>query len=53
MLFEHGLNLKILQMSPGIHKTLYIESIADQTNHFADVFVRENVAYVYAVVTTL
>ena len=31
----------------------YTESIADQTDHFADVFVRENVAYGYDVVTTL
>ena len=30
--------------------TLYTESIADQTDHFANVFVRENVAYVYDVV---
>ena len=26
---------------------LYMESVADQTDHFADVFVRENVAYGY------
>ena len=25
--------------------TLYTESVADQTDHFADVFVREDVAY--------
>ena len=25
--------------------TLYTERIADQTDHFVDVFVRENVAY--------
>ena len=31
--------------------TLYTESIADQTDHFADGFVRENVAYGYEVVT--
>ena len=29
--------------------TLYTERIADQTDHFADVFVRENVAYGYDV----
>ena len=29
------------------------ESIADQTEYFVDVFVRENVAYRYDVVTTL
>ena len=33
--------------------TLYTESIEDQTDHFADVFVREKVAYDYDVVTTL
>ena len=31
--------------------TLYTESIADQTDPFADVFVRENVAYGYDVMT--
>ena len=44
-----GLNLKILKMSP----LLYAESVADQTDHFANVFVRKNVAYGYVVVTTL
>ena len=29
--------------------TLHTESVADQTDHFADVFVRENVAYGYDV----
>ena len=29
--------------------TLYAETVADQTDHFADVFVRENVAYGYDV----
>ena len=33
--------------------TLYTESAADQTNHFADAFLRENVSYGYDVVTTL
>ena len=36
-----GLNLKILKMSPALLAWLYTESIADQTDHFADVFVRE------------
>ena len=27
--------------------TLYMESAADQTDHFADVFVRKNVAHGY------
>ena len=31
--------------------TLYTERIADQTDHIADVFVRENVAYGYDVMT--
>ena len=26
---------------------LYMESVADQTDHFADAFVRENVGYGY------
>ena len=30
-----------------------MESVADQTDYFADAFVRENVAYGYDVVTTL
>ena len=42
-----GLNLKILKMSPA----LYTESFADRTDHFADVFVRVNVAYGYDVMT--
>ena len=33
--------------------TLYAESAADQTDHFSDAFVRENVAHGYDVVTTL
>ena len=31
--------------------TLYTESTADQTDHFADVFVRKNVEYGYHFVT--
>ena len=31
----------------------YTESVADQTDHFADVFVREKAVYGYDVVTTL
>ena len=31
----------------------YTESVADQISHFANVFVRENVAYGYNIVTTL
>ena len=44
-----GLNLKILKMSPALFAWRYTERIADQTDHFADVFVRENVAYGYEV----
>ena len=31
--------------------TLYTESVEDQTNHFADAFVRENRAYGFDVMT--
>ena len=31
----------------------YTESVADQTDHYADVFIHENVAYGYDVVTML
>ena len=31
---------------------LYTESLEEQTDHFADAFVRENVAYVYDDVMT-
>ena len=48
-----GLNLKILKMSPALCMMLYTESVLDQTDHFADVLARENVAYGYDAVTTL
>ena len=49
-----GLNLKILKMSPSLFAmTLYTESTAYQTDHSADVFDRENVAYGFDVVTML
>ena len=48
-----GLNLKILKMSPALFAWRYTENIADQTDHFAEVFVRGNIAYGYDVVTTL
>ena len=39
-------------MSPVLfYMTLYTESIADQTDHSANAFVRENVAYGYDVMT--
>ena len=32
---------------------LYTETFADQTDHFADAFVQENVVYGFNIVTTL
>ena len=46
-----GLNLKILKMSPALFAWRYIRK--NETDHFADVFVCENVAYGYDVVKTL
>ena len=52
VLFEHGSELEnTLNELCIICMTLYTESVADQTDHFADVFVRENVAYGYDVMT--
>ena len=46
MLFEHGLELENTYDEPcSICMALYTESVADQTDHFTDAFVRENVAY--------
>ena len=54
VLFEHGAELDNTSNEPCIiSMTLYTKSVADQTDHFDDVFVRENVAYGYDVVTTL
>ena len=54
VLFEHGSALENTLNEPCIIcMTLNTESVADQADHFADVFVRENVAYGYDVVTTL
>ena len=50
--FEHGVNLKILKMSPKLFAWRYTESMADQTDHFADAFVHKNMAYGFDVVTT-
>ena len=33
--------------------TLYTETVADQTDHFADAFVHENVVSGFNIVTTL
>ena len=46
-------NLKIIKMSPELFARGYTESAVDQTDHFAEAFVRENVASGYDVVTTL
>ena len=52
VLFEHGFKLENTSNEPRvIYITLYTESIVDQTDHFADVFVRENVDYGYDIVT--
>ena len=54
MLFEHGFELENTKNQPCIIcMALYTESDADQTDHFADAFVWENVAYGYDIVTTL
>ena len=54
MLFEHESEPENTYNEPCIIcMALYTESVADQTDHFADVFVRENVAYDNDVVTTL
>ena len=54
MLFEHGSELENTKNETCIIcMTLYTERVADQTDHFADIFVCENVAYGYDVVPTL
>ena len=54
MLFEHGFEIENILNEPCIIcMTLYMESLADQSDHFADTFVRQDVAYSYDVVTTL
>ena len=54
MLFEHGFELENTSNEPRvICLMLYTQSVADQIDHFSDVFVRENVAYSYDIVTML
>ena len=54
MLFEHGFKLENIWNDPWvICMTLYTESVEDQTDHFADDIVLENLEYGYDVVTTL
>ena len=49
-----GLNLKNTSNEPRVvNMTLYTESFANQTDHFADAFVREKVVCGYDVVTML
>ena len=46
LLFEHGFKLGNTLTEPlVIYMTIYTESGADRTDHFADAFDRENVAY--------
>ena len=50
MLFENGFELENTSNKPRvIYMTLYAESAAHQTDHFANAFVCENVAYSYDV----
>ena len=48
VLFEHPFELENTLNEPCIIcMTLYTESVADRTDHFANAFFRENVAYGY------
>ena len=50
LLFEHGSELENTSNEPCIIcMMLYMECIAHQTDHFADVFVRYNIEYHYNV----
>ena len=54
MLFEHGFELEHFLNGPCIIcMMLYMESVADQSDHFTDAFVRQNIAYGFDVVMTL
>ena len=46
MLFEHGFYLKKPKLGPDLQHDVTQESVAAVTDHFADAFVRENVARV-------
>ena len=51
---EHGSELENTKNEPCIIcMTVYTKSVEDQTDHFTDVCVSENVAYGYDVVTAL
>ena len=47
MLFEHGFYLKKPKLGPDLYDGVTRESVVAVTDHFADAFVRENVARVY------
>ena len=47
MLFEHGFYLKSLNLALICMHDVRLECVAAVTDHFADAFVRENVARVY------
>ena len=47
MLFEHGFYLKKPKLGPICMHDVTLESVAAVTDHFADAFVRKNVACVY------
>ena len=50
MLFDHGSELEnTLNKTCIIYMMLYMESVADQTDHFANVLARENIANGYDV----
>ena len=47
MLFDHGFYLKKPKLGPDLYDDVTRESVVAVTYHFADAFVRENVARVY------
>ena len=47
VLFEHGFYLKKPKLGPVCMHDVTLECVAAVTDHFADAFVRENVARVY------
>ena len=54
VLFEHGCELENTSNEPRvICMMLYMEKVVDQTDHSANAFVREHVAYCYDIMTML
>ena len=47
MLFEHGFYLKKPELALIYMHDITLECVAAETDHFADAFVHENVAFVY------